>query len=122
MDKDKIVREIASELNMSVRVVEQIVNSPFIFAKRVITSETDERPIRFPYFAMFALKTNAIKEQKYLMILRDVVFRIKNELKANEDRSNDAGLKRAFEIILDELDKHNIRDMVMGGLDKDGSF
>lgn len=116
MDKDQIVKKIASEMNMNMRVVEQVVNSPFIFARRMISSDTDERAIRFPYFGVFAIKKGWYKNDKYTMIIRNIVKRFNKELKECTGTDKEAGLRYAYDLVIEELESSRLKHKVLDGI------
>lgn len=62
----EIVKEIAEKHNISEEEVEKIVNSQFLFVRRVIESaERDKeetfKTIKLPHFGKFVLKKNMLK-------------------------------------------------------------
>lgn len=61
---DKIIRELAKKYNKDIRVIKEIVYSPLKFAKRKITDDVDNRPIRIRYFGVFVQKEHYTKETK----------------------------------------------------------
>ena len=55
INEQPILKELSLRYGLDMRVITQIVQSPFKFAKSKITSD-DERPIRIRYFAVFHQK------------------------------------------------------------------
>ena len=67
--KGLIIRELAKKYNKDVRVIQQMVESPFKFTNRVIQDPYDKRPVRLRYFAVFMQKESYNKEMR----LKDMV-------------------------------------------------
>ena len=63
---DKIIRELAKKYKKSIKVSKEIVYSPLKFAKRKITDDVDNRPIRIRYFGVFVQKEHYTKETKQM--------------------------------------------------------
>lgn len=67
MDTDRFIKDLAKKYNKDERVIRSIVNSPFLFTKRMMMSLDDERPIRIPRIGTFTLRYG---KGKYIAHLR----------------------------------------------------
>ena len=54
--KVSIFTELANKYNLPYQVIEVICNSPFKFAKQVITNDEDQKDIMFAYLFKIKLK------------------------------------------------------------------
>ncbi len=54
---NRIVHSLHLNYQKDKRVIRQVIYHPLLFAKSKITSETDWRPVRIRYFAVFLPKT-----------------------------------------------------------------
>ena len=61
--QDELINTIGLITMKEDRVVKKRVYHPLEFAKAVMSSDDDERPIRIRYFGVFALKPNRSKER-----------------------------------------------------------
>ena len=77
---DKIIRELAKKYNKDVRIIEQIVRSPFKFTNRIIQDPYDKRPIRLRYFAVFVQKESYNKEKRLKDMVRILLNNIQDVL------------------------------------------
>lgn len=57
----RIVDKLSKKYNRDPRVIEQIVNYPFLFCQNVMSSGDDERAVRLRHLGTFALKPSASK-------------------------------------------------------------
>ena len=73
MDRDKIIRELSKQLGKDERVIRDIVNSPFLFSKKIMMSLEDERPIRLPRFGAFHQRFGISKEKRLFLMLTSIV-------------------------------------------------
>ncbi len=51
-----LLKKLARKYGKDRRVIDQIVQSPFLLARKVISDNIDPRPIRLRYFGIIALK------------------------------------------------------------------
>lgn len=56
--QQSIIKKIAEKYNIDHRVCKEIVNSPFVYLKYLITSSNIEDGLRIPYFGAFCQKGN----------------------------------------------------------------
>jgi len=57
MDRQQsIIKKIAEKHNIDQRVCKEIVNSPFVYLKYLVTSSNIEEGLRIPYFGAFCQK------------------------------------------------------------------
>lgn len=57
-------KELATEFNKDIRVINAIVGSPIAFMKQKIEDPTDFRPIRIRYFGQFIPKKGKYSKQQ----------------------------------------------------------
>ena len=62
--QEKLIRQLAKKYNIDYRVVKEIVYSPLKFTNRVVTDNTDMRPIRIMYFGVFTQKDRKNKANR----------------------------------------------------------
>lgn len=99
--EDKIVRHIARKYNKDPRVVREIVYHPFLFAKRRMEDDAEDRPIRIRYFGAFTQKE--IKNKEFIMTKR------KDILLENLDEVYEAIVNTGRH---DDISKTDIKDML----------
>ena len=56
--QEKLIREIAKNFSLDYRVCKEIINSPFLYLKYIVTDSAIEEGIRIPYFGAFCQKGN----------------------------------------------------------------
>lgn len=52
----QVLKELATKYNKDPRVIEVIVNHPFLFLKRRMEDDNDNRPIRVLHFGLFTFR------------------------------------------------------------------
>lgn len=60
--KPSIYTQLANKYNLPYQVIEVICNSPFVFANRSISDDTNKKPIMFPYLGKIKLKKKYEKQ------------------------------------------------------------
>lgn len=60
--KPKIYTELANKYNLPYQVVEVICNSPFRFAKQIMSDDSDKKDIMFAYLFKIKLKKKYLDE------------------------------------------------------------
>ena len=72
---EKLIKELALNNLIDVRVCKQIINSPFAYLKYIVTDSTIEEGVRLPYVGAFCQKGNyknkAMRTEKRKDILLD---------------------------------------------------
>lgn len=93
MDRDKIIKELSKQLGKDERVIRDIVNSPFLFSKKIMMSLEDEHPIRLPRFGVFHQRFGKTKEKRLSLMLTSIV---KYLIAEYDNEKGDKELKRGL--------------------------
>ena len=114
--KGYIIRDLAKKYNKDVRVIQQLVDSPFKFTSRIIQDPYDKRPIRLRYFAVFVQKKVYDKESKLRDMIKTLLNNIQDVLVVMASTlgysiSKTESAKRIIEEARDSKDYEKIKDI-----------
>lgn len=113
---DTVIRELSKEYGLDSRTINEIVKSPFRFARKLIESVEDARAVRIPYFGKYALKGRKTIEDKEEMLISKVISELKFEAnKIHEDNAYKRGILRSIEL-MKEIISHRHGDPKKYGL------
>lgn len=102
--EDQLIKELADKYGLNNFVVQTIIKSPFLFIKDKMCSLEDTRSIRLPYFGAFVYRDYRYPGvNKQVMLLNKVVRIIKDEMAEPHSEEFKKGLKKAEEIIREQI-------------------
>lgn len=85
--KQNIHADLAKKYNLHKGIIEVICNSPFVFASKVIATDSDEKTIMFPFFGKLKLRKQFIGEKELIGINREP-WALTKYIKAKEKKDD----------------------------------